>query len=80
MLALALAFTEEHDFTDFTATDDWHSYIEDFERDKLQYERSALRLARLVCNTLDEYYEGAEEEDGDPAPAVTPGLGSRLIN
>lgn len=60
MHALALAFFEEHDFTDFTATDDWHGYIEEFERDRLRYERSALRLARLVCNTLDEYYDGED--------------------
>lgn len=76
MLALALAFTEEHDFTDFTATDDWHAYIEDFEKDRLRYERSALRLARLVCNTLDEFYEGDEEGVSD----LGMGTSSKLIN
>lgn len=64
MLALSLAFTEEHDFTDFSATDDWHGYVEEFERSRLAYERDALRLARLVCNTLEEFYQGDE-----PIPA-----------
>jgi len=66
MLALAIAFTEDHDFTDFSATDDWHAYIEDFEQMQLQYERAGLRLARLVCNTMEEFYE---EEDAPQPPA-----------
>jgi hypothetical protein len=73
MLALAIAFTEEHDFTDFTATDDWHAYIEDFEHVRLQYERSALRLARLICNTLEEFYDGDE-----PHPVADLGFGERI--
>lgn len=73
MLAMAEAFTKEHDFTDFEATDDWHAYIEDFESVRLQYERSALRLARLLLNTLDEYYDGEE-------PEATLASSSKLIN
>jgi hypothetical protein len=76
MMALAIAFSQEHDFTDFEATDDWHAYIEEFEEARLRYERSGLRLARLVLNTLDEYYDGDEPE----IVATVPPPQSKLIN
>lgn len=64
MVALSIAFSEEHDFTDITATDDWHGYVEDFQKVQAEYERAALRLARLVVHTMEEFYQGEE-----PIPA-----------
>ena len=55
MLALAELFAEEHDPTDHEATDDYHEYIEAFERDFLKFKWSGLRLGRLVVHLLEEY-------------------------
>lgn len=60
MMELARLFAVEHDLTDFTATDDWHIYIEEFEKAKLAFEQAGLRLSRLVAHTLDEMMEENE--------------------
>lgn len=69
MVALAETFARGHDFTDYTATDDWHGYIEEYEQDKLRFDRSALRLGRLLANTLDEFFGETAEVTPKPPKA-----------
>lgn len=57
LLELAERFSTEHDETDFTATDDWHAYIEEYIRAKLAFRQAALRLGRLAVNTLEVHFE-----------------------
>lgn len=65
MMALAQTFAKGHDFSDFTATDDWHSYIEEYEAAKLRFNQAGMRLGRLIANTLEAYLS---EQPPDPRP------------
>lgn len=63
LLELAKVFANEHDLTDFTATDDWHAYIEEYYQAKLTYRQAALRLGRLAVNTLDVHFKENDVSD-----------------
>lgn len=63
LLELAKVFADEHDLTDITATDDWHSYIEEYIQAKLAFEQTALRLGRLAVNTLEVHFQENDVSD-----------------
>lgn len=60
---LAALFASEHDATDYSATDDYHQYFEEYFQAKLRYEQESLRLARLAANLISVLLEKSADED-----------------
>lgn len=56
-VALAAQFAKEHDPSDFSATDDFHVYFEEFARAKLAFDQAAARLGRLAANCIEQYHD-----------------------
>lgn len=77
MMALAAQFADDHDETDETATDDYHEYIDEYLRVRLQFQQTAMRLARLAVDLVQTYakqqnitLEEAMQKMGDDAARV----------
>lgn len=70
MLALAGRVAAENDPTDETATDDYHGVVEEFEKARLRYQQTALRLARLTVDLVQQYAASKDSTVEDVTTAV----------
>lgn len=68
MMALAEMFAGTHDPTDYTATDDWHAYIEEYEEARLRFNQAGMRLGRLLTHILDAHFGEEPPQDTTPSP------------
>lgn len=64
--AVAAQYLIEYDAGDFALTDDWHSYVEDYQRAQLAADQAAARLGRLLVQTMIAVDEAQENHDNDP--------------
>lgn len=67
MLEFADSFAIEHDESDYSANDNFHQYIEEYETAKLAYMQSAMRLARMGMDLIDTLQDENNLE-ADPVP------------
>ena len=58
MLQLAHQFHAGHNITDATLNDSYHAFFEDYERARLDFQQTALRLARLALTEIEEVLSG----------------------
>lgn len=63
--ALVTAYLQEYDPGDHELLDDWHSYVEEYQRAKLEFEQATARLGRLLAHSLSAHAEALEAE-GNP--------------
>jgi hypothetical protein len=70
MLELAQVFVEDTDDTDQSLGEDVHDLLSDFIEQRMKFERSSMRLARVLMRTLPAYVEAhadmVVEEDTGP--------------
>lgn len=68
MMALARRFAAEHDALDYELSEDFHEFVEAYERSRLAHQQTALRLARLAVNVMEECLKEAAVPLDDPDP------------
>ncbi len=66
MLELAQVFVEETDDTDQHLGEDIHDLLSDFIDKRMQFERSSMRIARVLLRTLPAYVAAHGDEDATP--------------
>jgi hypothetical protein len=60
MLQLASKFHMDNDPTDAHLTDQYHEYFDDYERARLEFQQTALRLARLAITEVEGALNGLD--------------------
>lgn len=74
MMELAEEALSTHDATDARFDDEYHTFFEDLEHSKTTHRTSALRLARLVMDGIEEL------ERADSEVAVAPRRAAKNLN
>lgn len=57
MQLLVEQYLKEYDAGDFELLDDWHGYVEEYQRAQLALEQATARLGRLLVHTLMSHEE-----------------------
>lgn len=69
MMALASQFAAEHDLLDHEITDDFHEYVEDYVRKRMEFQQASLRLARVAMQVIEQCEaEGAVLPEAPTSP------------
>lgn len=57
MQRLVEQYLKEYDAGDFELLDDWHGYVEEYQRAQLALEQATARLGRLLVHTMASHEE-----------------------
>jgi len=76
MVEMAEAAAAEYDPTDAEDCDDYHAYFEDFQEARNEYLKAALRVGRLISQTLEIIETQEALESAETLPPLTSGVKS----